>query len=228
MTLALIYAIVLAIVHFFSEKINIENKIWHARAVSFVAGVVVTYAFLSLLPETYEAYEKLNRLIFIFIVAGFTTVHVTEKYLYKHLEKGKNLAHSLKEVHSGAFFIYYLLIGAILVDLSLRGNIQMTLFYLPILFYGAVGVVSLDKIHHKIIQSSPIRFALSVSTIIGVLIADLLLRTGLLFDALFAAVIGAFIYVALIDFVPRERRGDPIFFVMGVVFYTLLITLLVE
>ncbi len=224
MSLALIYATVLAIVHFFSEKINIQNKIWHTRAVSFVAGIVVTYAFLSLLPETYEAYEKLDRLIFTFIVLGFTAVHVTEKYLYNHLEKGKILSHSLKEVHSIAFFIYYLLLGTILVDLSKRGFVQMTLFYIPILFYGAVGIVSLDKINKKFTHISPIRFALSTATIIGVLIADFLLKTGIVFDAIFALVVGAFIYVALIDFVPREKKGEPAFFVLGVLIYTILIS----
>lgn len=227
MSPALIFAIVLATVHFFSEKMNITNKLWHTRAISFVAGISVTYVFLSLLPETYQAFEKFDRVVFIFIVFGFTAVHITEKYLYKHLEKGKNLSHSLKEVHSIAFFIYYLLVGTVLVDLSQRGFVQMTLFFIPILFYGAVGLVSLDKIHKTVIQISPLRFALSISTIIGVLIADLLLKTGIIFDAIFASVIGVFIYVALIDFVPREKSGEPAFFVLGVIVYTILIATLI-
>ena len=106
------------------------------------------------------------------------------------------------------------------------GSAQVILFYIPILFYGAVGLVSLDKIHHKISGHRLARIALSLSSIVGVIFADFLLNTEILFDMLFALVIGAFIYVALIDFIPREKRGEPIYFVLGVTLYTLLIILL--
>lgn len=225
-SLALFYAIILAATHFFSEKITIQNKLWHIRVISFVAGISVTYAFLALLPEAYKAFQTQGRLIFIFIIIGFTLVHVIEKYIYKQQERHAQLQHSLKEVHSIAFFIYYLLLGAILVELSRIGIIQSMLFFIPILFYSAVGLVSLDKIHHKVIQRGAFKFALSSSIIIGVLLADILLQTGFIFDALFALVIGAFIYVALIDFVPKEKKGEPVFFVIGVVIYSILIATL--
>lgn len=225
MGLALVFSIILAIVHFWSEKLNITNKLWNIRAVSFIAGISVTYAFLYLLPEAYQSFETQGKFVFIFIIMGFTLVHITEKYIYKH-QSSDRLLHSLKEVHSIAFFFYYLLLGAILVDIAYQGAVQATLFFIPLLFYGAVGFVSLDKIHRKVSERGPLKFALSLSAIIGVLISDLLLQTGVIFDAIFALVIGGFIYIALIDFVPRERRGEPAFFVLGVFIYTILISTL--
>lgn len=227
MGLAFVFGLILAVVHFFNEKLNIENKIWHIRAVSFVAGLSVTYAFLSLLPEAYESFQTQGKLIFIFIIVGFTSVYLTEKYIYKHQEKQAVLSSKLKEVHSIAFFFYYLLLGTILVDLSKIGNLQATLFFIPVLFYSAVGLVSLDKIHKKVIESRTIKFALSLSTIIGVLLSDVLLKTGAIFNSIFAFVIGAFIYIALIDFVPREKQGDPVYFAAGVIIYTIAIAALI-
>jgi len=225
--LALVLSIILAIVHFFSEKINITSKLWSSRAISFIAGISVTYAFLSLLPEAYETFEAQGKFIFIFIVVGFTMIHVVEKYIYKHHEQGHHIQHDLKEVHSIAFFIYYLLLGAILVELSRISSIQSILFFIPLLFYAGIGLVSMDKIHHKISKHSLAKFGLSLSPIIGVFLAESLLKSGIIFDALFALVIGAFIYIVLIDFIPRERKGSPVFFVIGVVFYTILISLLI-
>lgn len=226
MSLALFFSFILATVHYLSEKINIKNETWHVRAISFVAGMSVTYAFLSLLPEAYESFEIHGKFVFIFIVVGFTLVHVTEKYLYKRQLQGHALKHKLKEVHSIAFFLYYLLLGAILVELSRLGTIQAILFFIPVLFYAAIGLVSMDKIHHKISKHSLARLVLSLPPIIGVLLADSFLKTGIFFDMLFALVIGAFIYIALIDFIPRKRNGEPAYFVLGVTSYTLLITLL--
>lgn len=225
--LALIFGIILAITHFFSEKISIRHKIWHIRSISFVAGISVTYAFLSLLPEAYESFETQGKFIFIFIVLGFTLVHVAEKYVYKHHIQGHHIQHDLKEIHSIAFFLYYLLLGAILVNLSTIGFIQATLFFIPVLFYAGVGLVSMDKIHHKISKKGVAKFALSLSAIFGVLFAETLLNTGIFFDSLFALVIGAFIYIVLIDFIPREKRGEPVYFVLGVLVYTILISLLI-
>lgn len=227
MILAFIFGIILAIIHFFNEKINISNKLWRIRAVSFVAGVSVTYAFLELLPEAYKSFERLDRLLFIFIIMGFSMVHVIEKYFYKERHRQEELLHNLKELHSVSFFIYYFLLGVVLVDLSERGLVQAILFFFPIIFYAGVGVVAREKIHKKMTDLSLVKLGLSASTMIGVLIAPLLLNTRIVFDILFALIIGMFIYIALIDFMPREKEGEPIYFTAGVFLYTVLIALLI-
>ena len=227
MVLAIVFSTILALVHFFSHKIEIKSKLWNTRLISFVAGISVTYVFLSLLPEAYGSFERFDRLIFVFIVAGFTAVHVAEKYFYKNSHRKSELQLNLKEVHSASFFLYYFLLGTILVDLSSQGPIRATLFFIPILFYAAVGLVSLNKIHTKVVGSKLFKAILSTSTIAGALLAEFLFSTRIIFDTLFAFVIGAFIYIALIDFIPKEKNGNPLFFTIGTIIYTILITTLV-
>ena len=225
--MAFAFSIILALVHFFNEKITISNKLLRSRVISFVAGISVTYAFLELLPQAYKSFERLGKPIFVFIILGLTLVHVVEKYFYQNEHRKEELRHDLKEIHSIVFFIYYLFLGVILVELSQRGAVQATLFFIPLLFYAGIGLVALEKIHEKITGKNLAKIVLSISTIIGVVIAPYFLQSRIFFDALFGVVIGGFIYIALIDFVPKEKEGDPFYFVAGVVIYTMLLLILI-
>ena len=220
--LPIVYSVILGVIHFFNEKIQIHQEYIRIRVISFIAGISVTYMFLTLLPEIYRGFEIFDRVIFISLLAGFTISHVTEKYIYQH-----SAPHALKErlsvVHSMAFFLYYFFIGVILVKLNETSSLISVLFFLPVMFYSAVGILSLEKIHSKIWERPVVKLLLSLSTLIGVLFADLLLGFDAVFNLLFAFVVGTFLYTALIDFVPREAKGKPEYFTLGVLIYTLVI-----
>jgi len=64
---------------------------------------------------------------------------------------------------------------------------------------------------------------LSLSTLAGVLSANILLSFENFFNLLFGFVVGIFLYIALADFVPREARGKTEYFALGVFVYTLII-----
>lgn len=220
--LPIIYSFILGVVHFFNEKIQVRQEYVRIRVISFIAGISVTYMFLILLPEVYDGFEIFDRVIFISLLAGFTISHITEKYIYQH-----SAPHSLKEslsgVHSLAFFIYYFFIGVILVRLNQINTLNAVLFFLPVMFYSAVGILSLERIHAKIWEKPSVKLLLSASSLVGVLFADFILQFSTLFDLLFAFVIGTFLYTALMDFVPREAKGRPEYFTLGVLIYTLVI-----
>ena len=122
-----------------------------------------------------------------------------------------------------AFFLYYFFIGVILVKLNETSSLISVLFFLPVMFYSAVGILSLEKIHSKVWEKPVIKLLLSSSTLMGALFADLLLGFDAVFNLLFAFVVGTFLYTALIDFVPREAKGKPEYFTLGVLIYTLVI-----
>ncbi len=220
--LPVFYSLVLGGVHFFNEKIQIHQEHVRIRVISFIAGIAVTYVFLNLLPEVYKGYQVFDRFIFISLLSGFTLAHITEKYIYQH-SAPQTLRESLGGVHSTAFFIYHFFIGIILVNLNRSSFLDGVLFFLPVLFYSSVGLLALEKIHPKIWEKPYVKFLLSLSTLFGVLLADLFLGFQLLFSVLFGFVVGAFLYIALIDFVPKEARGRPEYFVLGVLTYTLII-----
>jgi hypothetical protein len=216
------YSLILAAVHFFNEKIQIRQEHVRIRVISFIAGISVTYVFLSLLPEVYKGYEVFDRLIFISLLSGFSIAHVTEKYIYQH-SAPQTLRESLGGVHSLAFFVYHFFIGVILVSLNKTNTIDSVLFFLPVLFYSAVGLLALERIHPKMWERPSVKLLLSLSTLAGVLFADIFLAFAAVFDLLFGFVVGAFLYIVLMDFVPRESRGRPEYFILGTLSYALII-----
>ena len=220
--LPIFYSSVLAAVHFYNEKIQIRNEYIRTRALSFVAGISVTYGFLNLLPEVYKGFAFFDRFIFITLLLGFVVAHLTEQYVYQHTSV-ETVREKLGEIHSLAFFLYHFTIGVILVDLSRDNTLRAVLFFLPILFYSAVGLIALERIHPKIWESPAVKLLLSLSTLFGVLFADSLLRLETIFSLLLAFVVGLFLYIVLIDFIPKEAKGRPEYFALGVFTYTVLI-----
>ncbi|MCH7541466.1 hypothetical protein IH981_01655, partial [Patescibacteria group bacterium] len=80
-----------------------------------------------------------------------------------------------------------------------------------------------EKIHSKVWERPLVKFILSTSTLLGVLIADFLLGFNTFFNLLFGFIVGIFLYISLIDFIPREAKGRPEYFALGVLTYTLII-----
>ncbi|OGY26149.1 MAG: hypothetical protein A2134_00910 [Candidatus Woykebacteria bacterium RBG_16_39_9b] len=220
--LPIVLSLILGATHFWNEKIQIRQEYVRIRLLSFVAGISVTYVFLNLLPEVYRGFELFDRLIFVSLLAGFSSFHLVEKYVYQH-SAPQSLREKLGGVHSLAFFYYHFFIGVVLVKLNNIRTLDSVLFFLPILFYSAIGIVALEKIHPKIWEKTYIKFLLSLSTLAGVLSANILLSFENFFNLLFGFVVGIFLYIALADFVPREARGKTEYFALGVFVYTLII-----
>lgn len=220
--LPIIFSLILGATHFWNEKIQIRQEYVRIRLISFVAGISVTYVFLNLLPEVYKGYEVFDRIIFIALLTGFSAAHLSEKYIYQH-SAPQALRERLGFIHTLAFFVYHLFIGVILVRLNAFSNLDSVLFFLPVLFYSGVGLVALEKIHSKIWERPVIKFLLALSTLVGVLLADILIGFDQAFNILFGFTVGLFLYISMIDFVPREARGRPEYFALGVLSYTLII-----
>ena len=220
--LPIVFSLILGATHFWNEKIQIRQEYVRIRIISFVAGISVTYVFLNLLPEVYKGFEVYDRLIFISLLAGFSAAHLVEKYIYQH-SAPQYLKERLSSVHSVAFFFYHFFLGVVLVRLNAMSGLDSVLFFLPVLFYSAVGLVSLEKIHTKIWERPTVKFLLSLSTLFGVLLAEALMGLELAFNILFGFIIGIFLYIVLIDFVPKEARGRPEYFALGVLAYALII-----
>src|SRR3990167_2011951 len=102
--LPVIYSLIIGLVHFFNEKIQIRQEYFRVRILSFIAGISVTYVFLNLLPEVYKGFEFFDKVIFVSLLAGFTLSHIAEKYIYQH-SAPQTLRESLGGFHSLAFFI---------------------------------------------------------------------------------------------------------------------------
>lgn len=225
MIIPIILSLVLGFAHFWNEKLFFRRKTLETKARSFIAGISVAYIFLYFLPDLYGGVAYVDRWIFVFILLGFSLVHVLEKYFYQH-ERGEERLFRFKEVHYAIFLLYYFLLSVILVNLLSLDLLRGLLFFIPILFYAAVSRVSFAEIHTHIREQKILRLMLSFAPLLGVLAASFILNQVLLYNTLLAFVVGAFLYIAIMDFIPKESRGRPDYFLFGAGLYSFFVILL--
>jgi len=223
--LALFFGVILALAHFFSERFLdvIEEK--KKKIMSFVAGISLTYVFLLLIPEIYSLTGMIDRYIYLLFLFGFAGFHLIEKHIYQHDDKGK-LQEELKLVHSITFFFYHFLIGFTLLNL-MKGNVVVgAMFLIPIFFHSAVSGASLKGIHISIREKNIMKVLLSCSTLLGVIIGSVFFVPQQLLNFMLGFVVGAFLYIVIRDSLPRETKGDAIYFISGLIVYTVIIFLI--
>ncbi|MCH8741547.1 hypothetical protein IH779_01465 [Patescibacteria group bacterium] len=222
--IAIFFSLFLGAIHFWNEKIFFKRETIKAKTMSFVAGASVAYVFLYLLPDLYKGVASINQWIFIFILLGFSLIHVLEKYFYQHTA-GEERLFRFKEIHFFIFFLYYFIIGIILVDFLKLSIFNGLLLFMPVLFYAAVSRVSFVEVHVHIREQKFFRILLTLATFLGVLSASVILENAFLYHILLAFVIGAFFYIVIMDFIPREAKGRSEYFLLGISVYTILIIL---
>jgi zinc transporter ZupT len=216
---ALALGILIGIVHFFSENIRPPEGRVRNRVVSFAAGISIAYLFLKLLPETYRAASLLEEWVFAFLLAGFAIFHLVEKFTYKHAERDK-LMRELKEIHSVSFFIYYFTVGIVLEGFMSLGPLDGILFAVPVGLHAALSSASLSEIHGDMRESLLAKIVLSFSTILGVAFAAFVRVPGLALNILVSLIAGVMLYIIVKEFLPEGERGQPVFFVIGLVLFS--------
>ncbi|OGZ17389.1 MAG: hypothetical protein A2Z78_01305 [Candidatus Nealsonbacteria bacterium RBG_13_36_15] len=222
--IAIFLSLILGVVHFWNEKIFFRASDAKVKTMSFIAGASVTYVFLYLLPDLYKSVAYINQWVFIFILLGFSLVHLLEKYFYQRTEGQERLLR-FKEIHFFIFFLYYFVIGIVLAGLLEINVVKSLLFFIPVLFYAAVSRISFEEINIRVREQKVFRILLALAALLGVLSAPVILEHLFLYHIFLAFIIGAFFYVAIMDFIPKEAKGKPEYFLLGVCLYTFLIML---
>jgi zinc transporter ZupT len=93
MTIHVVIVVVLALLFgcFFFMAEYFEHRVIQLHA-SFIAGISVVYFFLIVLPEIAERLPELPfdlRLFeYLFVLIGFTVIHITEKFILQKVESG--------------------------------------------------------------------------------------------------------------------------------------------
>ncbi|MBI2105822.1 hypothetical protein HYT56_03220 [Candidatus Woesearchaeota archaeon] len=228
MVLAFILAFILGASNYLSDRISYHCSKYKAEIISLVSGISVAYIFLSLLPELYESVGLISRSLFIFVLIGFASFHLVEKFIYQHVGKGK-ISEDLNLSHSLGLFLYDFSVGMVLAGFAGRGFIEAILFFIVILPHTALSNLSITKIHglhhHKkiIIESKLTRILLAGASVYGVILANFYSVSSKLSHSLTGLVAGILLYVVIRETIPRDKEGNPLFFIIGVLIYSLLI-----
>ena len=224
-TIALGLGVFLGTIHFMGESIKIPTGTRHSQLISFSAGISIGYLFLDLFPRTYDAAEHLKESVFLFLLLGFTVVHLAEKYFYQHA-KTQPIQTKLKSIHTITFFAYYFLIGCVFLDLVTREILEGLLFAIPVILHSSLIGASLSEIHGQFAPSIPEKLSLSLATPLGVVFALVLPLTPIFHNVVISGISGIMLYVFVREFLPEKENGQPLFFIFGLIFFYFLMQLI--
>ncbi len=236
----LMLAAILSFISFFQEEFCLYCSLHRKRLISFAAGISVTYIFLVLLPDVYQGTVYLDQRMFLFVLIGFVIFHLIEKHVFQHARKDE-LYHELTIVHQWSLFIYYVLAGIAIVRLVSANVLTGVLFFLPLVFHSAINDIVVHRSHeilhekdHKLRRHArqkrlihPLRRLFFASaTLIGVVLATAFAISAQISFALTGLVAGMLFLLVIRETIPPEKEGDPLFFVIGVLAYTVTIALI--
>lgn len=155
----------------------------------------------------------------MFLLVGFALVHLAEKFAYKHARSVK-LVRELKVIHLVIFFGYYFLVGLTIEDKAHIGILEAVLFVVPVTIHTALSTSSLAQMHGRVRESLVLKITMSIAPVLGTAVAMLVPIPPVLDSVFTSLVAGVLLYVFVKEFLPEERKGEPWFFILGLVVYS--------
>ena len=211
--LGIFLGVVLFLLNYFSEHLYIKDPRQRSDARSFASGLGMAYLFLELMPSAMV--EENSYTFFFFILAGFSIFHLFEKYIYQHAE-GRKLRQELNEEHTILFTLYHIIAGIGIV-LFLQENIyEGILFFIPIALHDLLSSASLRHAYVPWLKKKPIKIIISGSVLIGCIFGSFLTVGLYVFQGLIGFIAGGLLHVMVRDFIPPANKGNPTYFLLGV------------
>ena len=201
--------------HVFSKRLRTNQKL-----VSFSAGVAVSYIVLDLFPEIASNALIDGRKLFVYVLLGFVTLNLIEQYIYKRAGKLRSIASYHKHVHVIYFFLYNLFIGIALVSFAAKGLIRTLLFFVPFLLYIIVEILPQEFEFKNNLSKVLYSMAPFFGTVFGIQFIEF---ASSIFGELVAFITGTLLYIVIRESLPSDEKEKPLYFIIGVLFYTLVI-----
>jgi hypothetical protein len=228
-TIAIIFAVMIAVAHYLSDRLCVLcKKIW-VPLISSVAGIAIVYVFVNLYPEFYSAASFVSPFIFTSVFLGFSIFYLIDKEIYqkiKHEEAPKNI----ELAHGYGLTIYYFVVGIALVRLLSISLKEGILFFIPVFIYAGMSTLASYGIHgmhsppYKIL--TPLHEIQALGVILGTLVALFFSIPEFFLLYLTGLIVGILTYIVIRDMLPKGRRGKPLYFVLGALSYLALIIIL--
>lgn len=222
--IAFLLSIALALVNFIADEV-LRKTAHRTKYISFASGAGMVYVCLQLLPEAF-LYAGPDQAIFISLLAGFVSYHIAEKFAYQHSDK-KALHPRLHHLHLGMFTAYHAIIGLLLVHLvamSIKAGLLFALSIALVLLLTSAVLKSLTlKFRH---DSKLCEIMLALSFPAGTLLGFIIPLSPLIFSLLFAFLGAGLMYIIIREMIPEKQAGEPLYFLLGVLFYCAFLYLL--
>lgn len=218
--LSLILAGILSFADYITENVFSKKLRKNQKLISFAAGAAISYIILRLLPEI-SSYAIIDgRRIFLFVLLGFVSLNLIEQYLYKEAGKLKNTFEYHKNIHVTYFFIYNFFIGLVLVIFALKGLAQVLLFFIPFLLYIIVEILPQEFEFKNNTFKAFYSLAPLFGAVVGINSTDFI---NSIFGELISFITGTLLYIVIRESLPSDRAEKPLYFIVGILSYTLII-----
>jgi len=221
MVIGHILALILSVVDFFTEGFFSKASPNKMRFISISAGVSVSYIFLILLPEIYSGAIAISKSLFLSILFGFGMFHVIEKYIRQNFT-GPALRKEHRLVHSSTSFVYFFVVGFLLVKLATNdGALSSTLLFIPIMLH-----IIIDSLPRRHTKKRHLRALSASSPFLGALTASFV-DVGEIGNVILLGIVGgALLYTVIRESLPRDREGKPLYFITGLLLFAVLVLML--
>jgi hypothetical protein len=220
MALGYVLALALSLADYLTEGLFSKASPNKIKFISFSAGVSVAYLFLSLLPEIYSGAININRMLFLSVLFGFGFFHIIEKYIRQNFH-GNKLRKEHHMVHSVISFVYFFAVGFILVKVTESSVVSGVLLFIPVLLH-----IIIDSLPRRVTKKHHIKIFGASSAFLGA-IAATFINPGVMVNlSLLGVVGGALLYTVIRESLPREREGRPMYFITGLLLFTIIIMVL--
>ena len=208
----ILFALLLSSIHLRSRTLSRFVGKGHMRWLSFGAGSLLATVFLIFLPHVVE--ENSDHHVYPLILAGFAVFFLSEKYLYQHFKDEDTLEEDLYHLHLLGFFIDHSIKGFILVTVVSLRPILGFLTIVPFFIHTLSSTIALESLH-KISGSDLDRYLLSSSILIGTIFGIILDVSEDVEKAILAFALGILLFLVSRDVLPKDKEGEPLYFVLG-------------
>ncbi|MBW3022867.1 hypothetical protein KY308_02090 [Candidatus Woesearchaeota archaeon] len=224
MLLPSIFALAIGFIYFLSDRFCLFCHKHKSFFISFVAGVSVSYIFLSLLPEFHFGVTE-DWVLMSFLI-GFLGYHIVNKAIYQKTDKEK-LNSELLMSHEIGFIFYYFVIGIVLQDIFNLGVKEGVLFFVPVFLISGMSAHIIHRLSHSHHNPSfrPIKLFHVFAVLLGVWTANFLTLPKPLTSSLVGIVAGILTYIVIREEIPEGRKGKPLYLIIGALLYSMIIFL---
>lgn len=227
--LPIILSALIALAHYFSDRLCILCQKFWTKVISLVAGIATVYVFVNLYPEFYKSARFVSPFIFTSVFIGFSIFYLIDKEIYQKI-RHEQVPKNIELAHGYGLTIYYFVVGIALVHLLNISLKEGILFFIPVFIYAGLSALASYGIHgmhsppYRIL--TPLHQMQALGVIAGTLIALFAYIPVSMLIYLTGLIVGILTYIVIRDMLPKGKKGEPIYFILGSAIYLALIVIL--
>ncbi len=204
--------LLLSLAHYLGMRWDLHSKTRIHLLRSLTAGFSVGYVFLILLPEVNLLGTQLAVDPMVLVLAGFVFFHVAHKFIFLTRDKPHKVL-LLDEIHIFTAGLYNFLITFSMVELITRNFFKGMIVFMLMLVHTVLVEISHAETSRQSEHAKMV--SLIIATFLGGMLAILGITNLSVTTFLFAVTVGAIIYIAIREEIPRDSATNPIYFILG-------------